>query len=101
MPSKKLGNMGYNTFDTLYKSNIIPIANYASGVWGFKEFSEAKVFQNKMGRFYLGTHRFTPLAATCTEMDWLDIRQARWVEMIRLKNRVVAVNDDRHGCMVQ
>ena len=48
-----------------------------------------------MGRFYLGTHRFTPLAATCTEMDWLDIRQARWVEMIRLNNRLVSMNDTR------
>ncbi len=92
---KKLGNMGRRTFDTLYNSNILPIANYASGVWGFKEFRETKVLQNKIGRFYLGTHRFTPLAATCTEMDWMDIRQVRWMDMARLKNRIVSMDHTR------
>ena len=31
---KKLKNMGYKTYESLYESNILPIANYASAIWG-------------------------------------------------------------------
>ena len=33
---KKLGNMGYKTYDTLANSNILQIANYGEGVWALK-----------------------------------------------------------------
>ncbi len=89
----KLRNMGYRTYESLYTSNILSIANYASGVWGFKEFQNARVLQNKIGRFYLGTHTFTPLAAIGLELDWLDIRFTRWLEMLRLKNRIVEMKN--------
>ena len=91
----KLKNMGYKTFETLYTSNILSIANYASGVWGFKEYQSARVLQNKIARFYLGTHTFTPLAAIGLELDWLDIRFVCWLEMLRLKNRIVEMHDYR------
>ena len=85
---KKLGNMGYKTYTTLYNSNILSIANYASGVWGFQEFKECRVLQNKVIRFFLGTHVFTPLAALYCEMGWMDIRHTRWTEVLRLNNRI-------------
>ena len=46
-------------------------------------------------RFYLGTHRFTPLAAVYTEMDWLDSKYIRWLEMLRLWNRISDMPDSR------
>ena len=46
--------------------------NYASGVWGFKEFAAPQVLQNRISRFFLGIHKFAPLAATKIEMDWID-----------------------------
>ena len=61
-------------------------------MWGFKEYQPARVLQNKVARFYLGTHTFTPLAAVCLELDWLDIRYIRWLEMLRLKNRIVEMH---------
>ena len=91
----KLRNMGHRTYESLYTSNILSIANYASGVWGFKEYQNARVLQNKIGRFYLGTHTFTPLAAVGLELDWLDIRFTRWLEMLRLKNRIVEMKEHR------
>ncbi len=91
----KFRNMGHRTYESLYTSNILSIANYASGVWGFKEFQNARVLQNKVGRFYLGTHTFTPLAAVGLELDWLDIKYTRWLEMLRLKNRIVEMEDHR------
>ena len=44
---KHLGNMGYKTYTTLYNSNILSIANYAGGVWGFQEYNNTRVLQNK------------------------------------------------------
>ena len=85
---KRLGNMGYKTYETLIYSNAFSIANYWAGLWGYGEYSDSRVFQNFIIRYYLGTHRFTPLAAIYTEMDWRDNRHVHWIEMLRLKNRI-------------
>ena len=53
------------------------------------------MLQNKCNKFYLGTHVFTPTAAINIEMDELDIRSMRWVEMVRLKNRIAKMKDHR------
>ena len=39
-------------------------------------------------RFFLGIHKFSPIAATNFEMDWLGCREKRWLNMIRLYNRI-------------
>ncbi len=90
-----LKNMGYGTYMTLYNTNIMPIANYASGIWGYKDYQCARMLQNKCHRFYLGTHTFTPTSAVCIEMDTIDIRNKRWIEMVRLKNRFAKMKDER------
>ncbi len=45
--------------------------------------------------YYLGTHRFTPRAASYIELDWLDNKYMRWVEMLRLKNRIQSMSTSR------
>ncbi len=90
-----LKNMGYGTYMTLFTTNILPIANYASGIWGFRDYHEARMLQNKCHRFYLGTHTFTPTAAVHMEMDTLDIQSCRWTEMVRLKNRFAQMDKYR------
>ena len=72
---KKMGDMGYETFDTLCHSYVLPVANYAAGVWGFKDYPAPQVLQNRMTRFFLGVHRFAPLPATKSEMDWVDMKR--------------------------
>ena len=92
---KSLGNMGIRTYETLYGAYVKPIMNYASGVWGYGNFSKPQVLMNRISRFYLGVHRFAPLAATKIEMDWLECRETRWLEMLRLFNRINTMEDDR------
>ena len=53
------------------------------------------MLQNKCNRFYLGTHTFIPTVAVNIEMDNLDLRSERWVEMVRLKNRFSKMNEHR------
>ena len=83
---KKLKNMGFKTYSTLYSTYVSPVMNYASEVWGFPSFNAPQVLQNRISRYYLGVHRFTPVPATAIEMDWLDIRYQRWIEMVRMRN---------------
>ncbi len=71
------------------------VANYAAGVWGFKCFPAPQVLLNRMTRFFLGVHRFAPLPATKTEMDWLEMKMYRWLEITRLLNRITAMSPDR------
>ena len=93
--SYKLKDLGYRTFTTLYKSNILSIATYASGIWGYKDYSQMCTLQNRCWRFHLGTHVFTAVVVTNLEMDIIDIRSVHWIEMVRLKNRIQEMEGDR------
>ena len=74
--------MRYRTFCTLYHSYIESIANYASAVWGFRDYSPPWVLQNKIARFYWGMHRLAPVSANGIEMGIMNIRHAWWLEMV-------------------
>ncbi len=91
---KKLGNLGYKTYLTLFNTYILPILNYAAGLWGYVEQAEPQILQNRICRFYLGVNKFTPNPVTKLEMDIMDIKFSRWIEMARYKNRLS--NMDAH-----
>ena len=61
-------------------TQILSIENYARGVWVFQEYSNCRVLQNKVIRFFLGTHTFTTLAALYTEMECNDVIHTRWID---------------------
>ena len=92
---KRMGDMGYETYSTLCDSYVLPVANYMAGVWGFDAFPAPQVLQNRMDRFFLGVHRFTPLPAAWSEMDWMSMRRMRWLEIIRLYNRISVMSEFR------
>ncbi len=92
---KRMGDMGYETYCTLYDSYILPVANYAAGVWGFENYPAPQVLQNRIIRFYLGVHRYAPLCGIWTEMDWINIQKMRWLDIMRLYNRIVGMSMER------
>ena len=92
---KKLSNMGFRTYDTLYASYVVPIMNYAAGVWGFGDFNDPQVLQNRIIRYFMGVHKFAPVPALHIEMDWLNTRFQRWLEMIRYRNQLATMNDSK------
>ena len=97
---KSVGNLGINTYQTLYSSYVESILNYASGVWGFRHYDTPQVLQNRIMRFFLGVHRFAPLPATKIELDWLECRESRWLNMLRLFNRINKMDDNRLPKMI-
>ena len=71
---RKLGDIGIKTYSTLYESYVLPVANYASAVWGFKDHSAPRILQNKINRFHLGVHKYSPVCSTNLEMSLPNIR---------------------------
>ena len=56
----KLKNMGFNTYKTLHESGVLSIVNYTSGVWGYKEYQEPRVFLNRCSCFFPRNSYFHP-----------------------------------------
>ncbi len=69
--------------------------NCGSAIWSFKEARESEVLQNRVGRFYLGVNKFTPVATTSLELDWLDPKFGRWLEILGYKNWLSKMNPSR------
>ena len=74
---------------------MLPVACYGAAVWGFPDYPAPQVLQNRIGRFYLGVHRFMAVATTNIEMDAVKIQFSRWLEMARLYNRIVKMEEWR------
>ncbi len=97
---KKLKNMGFGTYETLYDSYVKSIMNYGAAVWGYAEQSEPQVLQNRIQRYFLGVNKYTPTAATRTEFDWLDPKYQRWIDITRYWNRLLKMKSDRIPVLV-
>ena len=88
-------NLGYKTFTTLFNSCVTPILDYSSGVWGYKEFSCSESIQNRAMRFFLGVNRFTPTHAVIGDMGWDSDINRRKLNMLRLWNRLIQLDESR------
>ena len=56
-------DVGFETYTKLYYSCVVPVTDYCSGVWGFRDFIKGDMVQNRAIRYFLGVHRFTPILA--------------------------------------
>ncbi len=92
---KSLRNVGFETFTKLYHSGVVPVMDYCSGVWGFKIDNSCDKIQQRALRYYLGVHSKSPLSAIEGETGWLNTESRRHVEMFRLWNRILSMNEDR------
>ena len=61
-------DVGFETYTKLYYSCVVPVTDYCSGVWGFRDFNKGDMIQNRAVRYFLGVHRFTPLLAISGDM---------------------------------
>ena len=84
---------GYKTYSKLYDTGIVPILDYAAGVWGFKKRSE--IIQNRAICFFLGVHRFASNLAINGDMGWMLFRVRQKLEMLRLRNKLIMINNER------
>ena len=92
---KILKNVGFHTFTKLYNAGVTPVLEYSSGVWGYVKGEDIDHIQNRAMRYFLGVHRFTPIAGMHGDMGWVSHRLNRYIPLIRLWNRLLLMKDDR------
>ena len=89
-------NIGYSTFSKLYDSCVTPILEYGAAVWGANRKYECvdRVMYRAL-RYYLGVHRFAPVAGLVGDMGFIPHEVGRTVASLRLWNRLVKLDDNR------
>ena len=82
------------TYEKLYSPCVVPILDYQSSVWGYKEYNNINSDQNRNIRYFLGVHRFAPKLAINGDIGWMPTKERRWHNMLRYWNRL-NMDDDR------
>ena len=92
---KTLKDVGFLTYTTLYKACVCPILDYGAGVWGHGKFPKSVTIHNRAIRYFLGVHKFAPMAAASGDTGW-EPCEVRWkICIARLWNRLIDMNDNR------
>ena len=74
----------------MFNSFVVPVNEYRSGIWVFKQFNTTDTLQNEAKQYFLGVHRFTPIHVK------MEKRVGRvWVNIIKLWNRLISMDDNR------
>ena len=92
---RNLRDIGFNTFEKMYKSIVTPVALYAAEIWGFKMYSFTNNVQNRAMRYYLGVQKFAPISGMNGEFGWLGTKFKKYQCIVRFWNRLIAMDDDR------
>ena len=92
---KSHSDVGYKSFTKVYESFVDPVLSYAAGVWGYKAAPNIDRVQNGAARYFLGVGSLTPIHAIEGDMGWFPTRYKRYVEIIRVWNRFVVMDDTR------
>ena len=87
--------IGFDTFNKLYHTIVVPITDYCSSVWGYGIFTKAASIQNKAICYFLGVHSTAPLAGLQGEVNWITSRYRRHLCKIRFWNRLTRMDNTR------
>ena len=85
----------YGTFTKLYTSCIVPILDYSSAVWGYKNVASHDNIQRRAIRYFLGLHRFAANDMIEGDMGWLPCNNRRLLAMANYWNRLTACDSHR------
>lgn len=87
--------LGYKTFTKLYDTCICPVMDYGAGVWGYESNKDLDKIHHRAMRCFLGVNKYGTKAGIEGDMAWVNPNNRRKVEMLRLWNKLVKMNDDR------
>ena len=87
--------LGFNTYKKLYDSCIVPIMDYAGGVWGYEPNENLKRKEYKSGPCFFGVNKYAPIVGVEGEMGWITPAVHRKLEILRLWNRLMSLEEDR------
>ena len=92
---KQFKTLDYDIFTKTFNTCLVPIMDYASGVWGFRNYDSLNVTQNRIMRYFLGVHKFAPTLGVWGDFGWSPAVIRRKVEMVRLWCRLIRMDDVR------
>ena len=92
---KELKDIGFHTFTKMHNTAVVGVNDYASEIWGYKDFAKTNQIQNRALRYFLGVHRFTRTAGLQGECGWLIPRYRRFICMLNVWNRMIKMNNNR------
>ena len=78
-----------------FNSCVVPILDYQSSIWGFKDYNIIDTVQNGAIRYFLGVHRFPPKLAINGDIGWLPAKERRWCNILRYWNRLIQMDNSR------
>lgn len=84
---KIIGGMSYEMFTKLYDTLVNSIIEYSAPVWGFKSYQCIDAIQNRALRFFIGTGKYTPVAALSGDMGWVPTQIRLWKAVCRYWHR--------------
>ena len=93
--SRHLGGLGYATFTKLYSNCVVPVMDYAAGIWGIKRHNPPDIVQRKAMRYFLGTNKFTAIPALEGEMGWFPPHIRHKLDVTRLLWRLSRMSSER------
>ncbi len=73
----------------------MPVLLYGSGVWVLKYFKCCEDVILRACRYYMGVHRLTPIPGIQGDMGWLDAKSRMTLEIFRLYNRFIMMDETR------
>ena len=92
---KNLKECGYNSFDNLFKTCVLSIADYSAGIWGTKIFPKNEQVQYRAARYFMGVHRFAPIEALLGDMGWSTSKTRHNCLILRYWNRLCKLDESR------
>jgi len=88
-------NVGYSTYTKMFDTNVLPILNYSSEIWGFGKFPKCDTILNRAMRYFMGVHKYAPTAAIQGDMGWISLKYRRYLCILRFWNRLVHMDEQR------
>lgn len=90
-----MGNMDYATFAKIYENTVIPVMDYASGVWGLKRYDVLERLQYRAIRTFLGVGKTSPIPAITGDIGWTPVHINNQCNAIRLWCRLMNLPESR------
>ena len=100
---KTINDVGYKTFEKLYKTCVIPVLDYCGGIWGINperqwKFEKMDKVNERAQRFYLGISRHAPKAGYGGDMPLEPGLDRRLLAAVIFYNSLLKLRGDRLVC---
>ena len=90
-----LQDVDFKTYTRLCHSNVVPILDYTSSIWGNHPAKCINNIQNRVARYFVGVHKYTPLLSIIGEILWELSENRRKFKIIKFWNKMINMNRDR------